>query len=89
MLRVEIRWIDSGLHHENGWETKEAIVKSVALSEVATVGFLMHEDDTTYFVALSSDSANGHFFGLQLIAKSAVTSVTRLRARTLNAAEED
>lgn len=89
MLRVEIRWIDSGTWYSNGWESREQIVRSAALSEVSTVGWLMEEDEDTYYVASSHDPTNGHFYGLQLIHKSAVTAFIRLRARTVNAAEEE
>ena len=92
MLRVEIRWIDSGTQYANGWENKDDIVRGASLSEVITVGWLMHEDDFVYYVSTSYDPVNEHFYGTQLIAKSAVTGFTRLRARTLreenDAAEE-
>lgn len=89
MLRVEIRWIDSGTWYEDGWETKAKIVEHTSLSEVVTVGHLMHEDDEAYYVASSYDAINGHFYGVQLIHKQAVTGFTRLRARTHSDATEE
>jgi hypothetical protein len=72
---VHIQWIDSGLFHENGWETVEEIVPVTGLSTVDTVGIMFHEDDESYRVALSVDFAHGHYFGVQTIAKNCVVSV--------------
>jgi hypothetical protein len=88
MLRVEIRWIDSGSAYNDGWETKESIVSKASLSEVSTVGWLMDEDDDTYYVASTYDPVNEHFLGMQLIHKPAVTGLTRLRARTMRESED-
>lgn len=85
MLRVEIRWIDSGTaYSDNQWEHREHIMKTATLHEMSTVGWLMGEDDFAYFVGLNYDSVSDKFFGAQVIAKSNVVSVTRLRARTLS-----
>jgi hypothetical protein len=84
MLRVEIKWIDSGAQRFNGWETKEQITSHLKLSEITTVGTLMHEDDFAYYVALSSDPDSCHFFGTQIIAKPNVTSFSVLRTRRFN-----
>jgi allantoicase len=88
LLRVEIRWLDSGAWRDNhkGWQTREAM-QDETLSEVSTVGWLAGEDDDTYYVA-SSHINDTLFNGIQLIYKPNVTSVTRLRARTLDADEE-
>ena len=83
MLRVEVRWMDSGTWYEKGWQHRENIVRTATLSEVNTVGWLMEEDDDTYYIASSYDPTNEHFYGVQLIHKPAVTGVTRLRARTV------
>lgn len=92
MLRVEIRWIDSGAYYKSdeGWQTPETIMREAHLSEVSTVGWLLGEDDDTYFVGLSriADSQT-LVYGTQLIHKPNVIDVIRLRARTLSAAEED
>lgn len=89
-MRVEIRWLDSGAFHQGdkGWQTAEQIMESAQLSEVSTVGWLMGEDEDTYYVCLSKVT-DTLFYGTQLIYKPNVTSVTRLRARTINASEED
>lgn len=99
MLRVEIRWIDSGAWHsgqEHGWQTREKIMSEATLSEVSTVGWLMGDDEDTYYVANSHIPGTDTFYGTQLIYKPNVISVTRLRARTpqtledtLNGREED
>ncbi len=81
MLRVEIEWLDSGAHYNDGWEGKDAILAKSGLSVVSSCGYLMHESDDTYYVATTYDKKNEHFYGLQLIAKSSVKSVTVLRAR--------
>jgi hypothetical protein len=83
MLRVEIEWLDSGSFYTGeGWSTKDHITSVAKLSEVITVGHLFHEDDFAYFVALSYDPENQHFYGTQVIAKNSVIRFTRLRART-------
>lgn len=93
MLRVEVRWVDSGTAYENGWESREAILRAVKLHEISSVGWLMAEDDFAYVIATTRDVENNQFFGVQVIAKSSVIDVTRLRARTTRedslASEED
>lgn len=72
-MMVRIVWTDSGLWHEQGWETKEEILASTGgLVDVVTVGTLVHEEDDRYFVALSADNVNSAYYGIQIIAKSAV-----------------
>jgi hypothetical protein len=84
VIRVDVRWIDSGTAYSDGqWEHRDKIMKSATLAEVSTVGWLMGEDDYAYFVALNHIPGTDSFYGAQVIAKSAVTSITRLRARTL------
>jgi hypothetical protein len=70
---VHIKWIDSGLFHENGWESAEDIIPVTNLATVDTVGIMFHEDEQSYRVALSVDREHGHYFGVQTIAKSCVT----------------
>lgn len=89
LLRVEVRWIDSGAWYEDGWQSRDTIVAKSSLSEASTVGWLMEEDEDTYYVASTYDPVNEKFYGVQLIHKPAVTVFTRLRARTINASEED
>jgi hypothetical protein len=89
VLRVEIRWIDSGTAYENGWENKEAILRAAKLHEISTIGWLIGEDDFAYIVCTSYDQDNETFFGTQVIAKPAVTGVVRLRARTVKDLEEE
>lgn len=89
MLRVEIRWIDSGTAHENGWESQDAILRAAKLHEISSVGWLMHEDEDAYYLCTSWDEASGHYFGTQVIARPAVLSVARLRTRKFSASEEN
>jgi hypothetical protein len=72
---VHIMWLDSGLFHEKGWETKEEILPATKLATVNTVGILLNDDDECYRVALSADFQHGHYFGVQTIAKKNVLSV--------------
>lgn len=88
MLRVEIRWIDSGTAYENGWESKETILRAVKLHEISTVGWLMAEDDFAYLVATSYDASTETYFGVQVIARQAVVGFSRLRARTVKSTLE-
>jgi hypothetical protein len=93
MLRVEIRWIDSGTYYRNdekGWQTPSEVMSSATLSEVSTVGWLLGEDDDAYYVGLSRIPGRENLvFGTQVIYKPNVTGVTRLRARTLADANEE
>lgn len=91
MLRVEVRWIDSGAYHDNkGWQTPKQIMESAQLAEVSTVGWLLGEDEDTMYVGLSRIvDREALVYGTQLIYKPNVISVTRLRARTASANEED
>lgn len=90
MLRVEIRWVDSGTaYSDHKWEHRDHIMRTATLSEVRSVGWLMGEDDYAYFLALNYDPSNNKFFGAQVIARSSVVSVTRLRARTLSSEDND
>lgn len=70
-MMVRIVWTDSGTFRENGWETKEQIAEG-ALSDIVTVGELVHEEEDRYYVALSSDFRNDHYYGTQVIGKFAV-----------------
>lgn len=76
--RVEIHWLDSGLQVHDGWSSKSDFT-SARLCVVETVGFLVHEDEESYYVALTRDSKNNHYFGVQLIAKQNVKMFKRLR----------
>lgn len=92
MLRVEIRWMDSGAYYQpdKGWRTPEQIMNESTLSEVQTVGWLLGEDEETYYVGLSRIPGNTSLvYGTQLIYKPNVIGITRLRARTLSAADEE
>jgi len=78
--KVEIVWTDSGLHYENGWESRENIIENCSgIATVSTVGWLFHDDASAYFVATSRDPAHGHYFGVQVIKKTNVISNRRLR----------
>lgn len=83
MLRVQVEWLDSGLQRSDGWETKEAIISEAKLVVVNSVGFLMHEDETTLYLALSHDPEHDHYFGVQLIGKESVRKIILLRARQI------
>jgi hypothetical protein len=69
---VHVRWLDSGLFHENGWETREQIIPKARTTSVDTVGILLFEDDDNISVALSMDPDNKHYFGVQTISKKNV-----------------
>lgn len=83
VLRVEVEWIDSGLMSAEGWQSREELISNPKnrITTMYTVGFLMHEDKEAMYVALTSDREHGHFYAMQVIAKSAIKSVTILRAR--------
>lgn len=72
MALVRIDWIDSGAFHQDGWQSKDAIIGSAGLSTVVTVGEMFHEDEDKYYVALTVDEKNGQYFGTQVIWKNAV-----------------
>lgn len=99
MLRVEIRWIDSGAYYldeKHRWQTPQQIMTNGRLAEVSTVGWLLGEDEDTYYVGLSRIvDKDALVYGTQLIYKPNVIGITRLRARAatrledLDATEED
>lgn len=92
MLRVEIRWIDSGAYHkpDEGWQTPQEVMNTASLAEVSTVGWLLGEDEETYYVGLSRiRDSRTLVYGTQLIYKPNVISVTRLRARTVQEDNDD
>ena len=77
MVRVE--WTDSGTFRESGWESKEQLLERTnGLINVVTVGYLVHEEEDKYFIALSSDFTNDHYYGVQIIGKFAVHSMKYL-----------
>lgn len=81
MIRLEVEWLDTGVIHTEGWEKKEKILEKTVLSSVTTVGFKFAETEDALYLALSYDAAHQNWFGVQAIAKSAITKVTLLRAR--------
>ena len=78
--RVEIHWLDSGLQHAAGWMDRDELEQS-RLSVVETVGYLVSECDDTYYVALTRDRKNSHYYGIQLIHKGNVRAFKLLRER--------
>ena len=71
---IHVVWLDSGLFHEKGWETRDEIIPASKLATVNTVGILLNEDTECYRVALSADFVHGHYFGVQVIARKNVLS---------------
>lgn len=71
-MNEQVTWVDSGSIHAEGWETKENILLHNKIGTVTTVGIVMHEDDTTLYIALSYDPDNKHYFGVQAILKSCI-----------------
>lgn len=92
MLRVEIRWIDSGAYYlddKHMWQTPEQIMGNAQLAEVSTVGWLLGDDEDTYYVGLSRIMDKDTLvYGTQLIYKPNVISISRLRARTPHKLED-
>jgi len=78
--RVEVIWLDSGLQYSQGWECKDHIIKE-KLSDVATCGYLFYEDEEAVYVSLSRDTANGNYYGTQVIAKQNIKKIKYLRER--------
>lgn len=81
MLRLEIEWLDSGLSNDTGWMSKIEAVESSRLSNVLSIGYLLHEDDECYILVRSSALSFEKYYGVQVIAKKNVVSVKRLRER--------
>lgn len=69
MEMVRVTWRDSGIQHSEGWEKLSTILAMTKISNVVTVGFLVHETDDTLYVALSADFDHNNFFGVQGIYK--------------------
>ncbi len=82
MLRVEVHWTDSGLIRTNGWEPIEKIISEAKISDVVTVGFLVHQTADEVYIALSADFSHNHFFGTQVIYRKNIKAMHGLRARS-------
>lgn len=77
---VMITWIDSGLHLDYGWDTKERYMEDTGLDRlvVKTVGLLMDENEESVVVGLNHDEAHDRWIGAQLIARNSILKLTRL-----------
>jgi hypothetical protein len=67
-----IKWVDSGLHIDHGWDTKEKYLEGIdsECTHVITTGFLMFEDDIHIILGQSYDPTHETWYGAQLIVKT-------------------
>lgn len=77
---VYVRWVDSGMHSDYGWDTAAKYLDRASLRqmECVTVGILMHEDEDIIAVALSHDPEHDKWISAQLIHKQAIKDLQYL-----------
>lgn len=78
-----IRWTDSGMFHDDGWEKAYAITQRKhrrALHVPAeSIGFVIHEDRKTLVLSPTHDRAHDNYFGGQFIAKKNIVKRRKVR----------
>ena len=78
-LRYEIHWLDSGKSIQ-GWKSRQEILQE-KLEVVESIGYKIHEDDDSIYLALTRDKGSRQYFGVQVIDKKSVRLQRRMRSR--------
>ena len=73
-------WLDSGAHVDHGWAPAAEHWREGLSRHVTTVGMLMQEDDDTVAVGLNYDPDTENWYGVQLIYRPTIQSITYLEA---------
>ncbi len=76
----KVIWKDSGLHIDYRWAKLEKYMADASpfLSQVETVGVVMHEDDDIIMLGMSYDAAHDTWYGAQVILKQNVIDIYKL-----------
>ncbi len=77
---VKVTWKDSGLHIDYRWAKLEKYMADASpfLSEVETVGVVMHEDEDIIMLGMSYDAVHDTWYGAQVILKQNVIAMHEL-----------
>jgi hypothetical protein len=76
---VEIIWLDSGItNSEPEWQPIHRMVKGTKLATVHSVGYLVEETESAYYLIQNYDPQDGQGFNLTVIAKENVREMTYL-----------
>lgn len=82
MLRVEVKWIDSGtMVAGEQWTSTTDVRQRAKVGPVTTVGHLLMMTEDVTVVGLSYDNEYDTWFGVQVIDTRSIESVDILRSR--------
>jgi len=78
--KVYIKWIDSGMHFDYGWKTKDDYLKGLKTESMVahTMGFIMDESDDIIAIAQSYDEHNDTWYAVQIIARQNIIEMQYL-----------
>lgn len=77
---IYVRWVDSGMHLDHGWASREDYTARAGTDrlEVESVGFLMDENDEVIVLGQCFDASGNLWNGAQLIHKPSIIERTAL-----------